>query len=477
MSGAVKSQELASLVARRLAERHGEFAVLGLGRSGVAVTRLLRAAGLAVYASDSSRSDAVRDAAERLEAEGASVQVGGHDIERLSRASVLIVSPGIPPDVPALATPRAAGVPIVSEVEVGLRLQPALRVIATTGTNGKTTTTAMIGHLLRALGHDAVDIGNIGTPVSEIGLREVAPTWASLEMSSFQLHDTPGMLPDVGVLTTLSPDHLDRYAGVDEYYADKRLLFANATSSSRWVVTGDNAMVTEMLRGVAGQVYQFSTERNDVDAWFDRSTGVLNVLGAPLVARDQLQLAGDHNVANALAALLAVIVADRSHNAPEARAKLAAAIATFKALPNRLEPVADRDGVLWLNDSKATNVASTQVAIAGMTRPTIVLLGGRHKGQPYTSLVPELARTAKAVLAYGESGQLITNDLEAPLRGRVPVEHLRDATFAQVVARARELSVPGDVVLLSPACSSYDMFNNYEERGHTFARLAREGAS
>jgi UDP-N-acetylmuramoylalanine--D-glutamate ligase len=317
-------------------------------------------------------------------------------LDRLSKASVLIVSPGIPPEVPALATPRAAGVPIVSEVEVGLRLQPALRVIATTGTNGKTTTTAMIGHLLRALGHDAVDIGNIGTPVSEIALRDVAPTWASLEMSSFQLHDTPGLLPDVGVLTTLSPDHLDRYTSVDDYYADKRLLFANASSSSRWVVTGDNTMVTDMMRGVAGQVYQFSTVRTDVDAWFDRSADMLQVLGAPLVERDKLQLAGDHNVANALAALLAVMVADRVHNTPEARAKLAAAIATFKALPNRLEPVADHHGVLWLNDSKATNVASTQVAIAGMTRPTIVLLGGRHKGQPYTSLVPELARVAKA---------------------------------------------------------------------------------
>ena len=475
MAEALRSQELAALVARRLAERNGEFAVLGLGRSGVAATRLLRAAGLSVYASDSSTNDSVRDAAARLEKEGAAVQVGGHDLARLSRAVVVIASPGIPPDVPALATPRAAGVPIVSEVEVGLRLQPALRVIATTGTNGKTTTTALIGHLLRALGHEAVDIGNIGTPVSEIGLRTVAPTWASLEMSSFQLHDTPGLLPDVGVLTTLSPDHLDRYASVDEYYADKALLFANASASSRWVVTGDSELVADMMRGVAGQVYAFSTQRTDVDAWFDRSTGMLHVLGAPLVERSRLQLAGDHNVANALAALLAVMVADKSHTTTDARARLASAIATFKALPNRLEPVADRDGVLWLNDSKATNVASTQVAIAGMTRPTIVLLGGRHKGQPYTSLVPELFRVAKAVIAYGESGPIITSDLEGPLRGKVPVEHLHDATFAQVVARARALSAPGDVVLLSPACSSYDMFNNYEERGRTFAQLAQEG--
>ncbi|MEQ1693366.1 MAG: Mur ligase family protein, partial [Gemmatimonas sp.] len=207
-------QELAALVARRLAERRGEFAVVGLARSGSAAARLLRAAGLSVYASDASTSAAVQDAAAQLEREGAAVQVGTHDLARLARASVVIVSPGIPPDAPPLVAARAAGVPIVSEVEVALRLQPGLRIIATTGTNGKTTTTALIGHLLRALGHDAVDVGNIGTPVSEIGLRAVPPTWASLEMSSFQLHDTPGFLPDVGVLTTLSPDHLDRYASV-----------------------------------------------------------------------------------------------------------------------------------------------------------------------------------------------------------------------------------------------------------------------
>ncbi len=477
MSDSRSSHETAALVARRLAERRGEFAVIGLARSGTAAARLLRAAGLSVYASDASATDATREAAARLEADGAMVQVGGHDLARIARASVVVVSPGVPPDAPPVAAAHKAGVPVVSEVEIALRLQPALRIIATTGTNGKTTTTALIGHLLRALGHDAVDVGNIGTPVSEIGLRAVPPAWISLEMSSFQLHDTPGFLPDVGVLTTLSPDHLDRYPDVDAYYADKRRMFANASMSSRWVVSADSAAVEEMVRGIAGQLFRFSVQRTDVEAFFDRTSGMLHVLGAPLVAREALALAGDHNVANALAALLAVMVADRAHVTNGARERLAEAIARFRALPHRLEPVADRDGVLWLNDSKATNVASTQVAIAGMTRPTIVLMGGRHKGEPYRALVSELGRTAKAVLAYGEAGSLIAGDLEAPLHGRVPVEPMGDATFAEVVARARQLATPGDVVLLSPACSSYDMFANYEERGETFARLARGAAS
>jgi len=469
----MSSYELASLVARRLAERRGEFAVLGLARSGFAAARMLRAGGISVYASDASDTQSVRAAAATLEREGVSVHVGGHDLARIASASVLVVSPGVPPDAPAIAAAHAAGVAVVSEVEVGLRMQPALRLIATTGTNGKTTTTALIGHLLRGLGLDAVDVGNIGTPVCEIAMRAVPPTWASLEMSSFQLHDTPGLLPTVGVLTTLSPDHLDRYPDVASYYADKRRLFANASSTSRWVVSADNPEIAAMMSGVEGQISRFSTTRTDVDAYLDRTSGMLVVQGQPVVARASLALAGDHNVANALAALLAVSVADPAHATDDARSRMANAVRTFHALPHRLEPVADHDGILWLNDSKATNVASTQVALASMTRPTIVLLGGRHKGEPYHALRTELTRTAKAVLAYGEAAPQIFQDLQEPLRGVVQVEELRSASFADVIARAQVLAEPGDVVLLSPACSSYDMFANYEERGHRFGQLAR----
>ena len=472
MGDARTSQDVAALVARRLAERQGEFAVIGLARSGIAAVRLLRAAGLSVYASDTSKAEAVRSAGAMLERDGASVELGIHNVQRIAHCSVLVVSPGIPPTAPPIRAALSAGVPVVSEVEVGLRLLPALRYIAVTGTNGKTTTTALIGHLLRALGHEAADVGNIGSPVSELALMKTPPTWAALELSSFQLHDTPGIMPDVGVITTLSPDHLDRYGSVADYYADKKRLFANAEVSSRWVTTADSADVDALVAGIPGQWHRFSVHRTDVDGYYHRGSGMLHVFGEPLVARDTFALAGDHNVANALAALLAVMAADPLHRIPSARALLAKAIGTFGALPHRLEPVVDRHEILWLNDSKATNIDSTTVALASMSRPTIVLLGGRHKGESYTALVPELLRTAKAVLAYGEAGALITGDLEAPLHGRVSVEHCASDSFEQVMTRARALAVAGDVVLLSPACSSYDMFNNYEERGREFARLA-----
>jgi UDP-N-acetylmuramoylalanine--D-glutamate ligase len=465
---------LASEVARVLAMREGEVAVLGLGRSGVAAARLLRAAGLSVYASDAGSSDALAERAGQLQQEGIATRIDGHDLQRIARASVVVVSPGIPPSAPPLRAAHDARVPVVSEIEVALRLAPGVRVIATTGTNGKTTTTALVGHLLRALGRDAMDAGNIGTPVSEAILRDPAPKWLSLELSSFQLHDTPGLMPDVGILTNLSPDHLDRYTSATEYYADKRLLFANATPNSRWVVTADSLLVDEMMHGVEGQVCGFSTQRAQVDAWFDRAAGMLHVLGEPLVERGALSLAGDHNVANALAALLAVMIADPSHASADARRTLADAIATFHALPHRLEPVHEARGLLWLNDSKATNVNSALVAIEGMTRPTVLLLGGRHKGESYAALAEPIRRICRAVIAFGEASGEIVRDLEPALAGAVPVHRMVHAAFGEVIERAARIAIPGDVILLSPACSSYDMFANFEDRGQQFAALARE---
>jgi UDP-N-acetylmuramoylalanine--D-glutamate ligase len=459
-----------------------EVAVVGLGKSGVGAARLLARAGARVYASDAGSGDGVRAAAERLRGEGIASEAGGHDIERITRAAVVVASPGVPPEAPPLAAARAAGVPVVSEVEVALRFLPRTRIIAVTGTNGKTTTTALVGHLLRALGANAVDAGNIGTAVAAVALGE-HPAWIALEMSSFQLHDTPGIAPAVGVVTNLSPDHLDRYASVDDYYADKALLFRNAGEESRWVLNGDDAETLALpsrlpsigARGhLAGETHLFSLERHDADAFYDRERDALVVLEGVLLPRRELRLLGDHNVANALAASLAVMVADPAHRTDEARAALADGLRSFRALGHRLESVAEVGGVLWINDSKATNVSSTLVAVRGMTRPAVVLLGGRHKGEPYTALAEPLRRAARAVIAYGEAGSIIERDLAPPLAGAVPVERM-GSDFGEVMARARALARPGDAVLLSPACSSYDMFRNYEERGAAFRRLAEEG--
>jgi UDP-N-acetylmuramoylalanine--D-glutamate ligase len=447
---------------------NGEIAVLGLGKSGTAVTRLLLGEGRRVYASDSGASSAASESAEKLKALGANAVSGAHDLERISRASLVVVSPGIPPEAPPLRAARDAGVPIVSEIEFALGYLQSAKIIAVTGTNGKTTTTALVGHILRGLGVDAVDAGNIGTALTEVALRDPKPAWIALEMSSFQLHDTPSLAPIVGVLTNLSPDHLDRYPSADEYYADKALLFANAGEHSRWVLNADDNRVQAMTARVAGKQYRFSLVR-EADAWFDSKSGRLMLFDNPLMERNELVLLGDHNIANALAAALAVYAADEAFQDDDARGRMRRALAAFRPLSHRLEIVGEYGGVQWINDSKATNVSSTLVAVEGMRRPTILLLGGRHKGEPYTALGEAIRRTVKHVIAYGEAGPKVEKDLT----GIVPLDRL-DADFEAVIRRARELAVPGDAILLSPACSSFDMFRNYEERGARFRELAAE---
>jgi len=438
--------------------RGGVVAVVGLGKSGVAATRLLAREGARVYASDASAQpyaavDGLRELA------GVEVQTGGHDLAKITAAAGLVVSPGVPPDAPPLAAARAAGLEIVSELDLGWRALVGVRAIAVTGTNGKTTTTALVAHLLRTAGLAAEAGGNIGRPLADIALSGEHYQWLAVEVSSFQLHDSPHFAPQVGILTNLAPDHLDRYPSIDAYYADKRLLFRNARPESVWVLNGDDHAVLELARGAAGAQRRFSL-RGPADAWYDAASRRLLLGNAPLLARDDLALLGDHNVANALAAALAV------RETGAAPGQIAAGLRSFRALPHRLEPVADTGGVQWINDSKATNIASTVVAIEAMTRPFVLLLGGRHKGEPYTRLGPLLKDKCRLVIAYGEAGPLVEKDLQ----GAVPLE--RGTTFADVMARARRAARSGDVVLLSPACSSYDMFKNYEERGATFRRLA-----
>lgn len=438
-----------------------EIAVLGLGRSGVAATRLLRQAATPVYASDSGQSPALLASAAELRALGASVELGGHDLARIARAALCVVSPGIPPDAAPIAAARRARVPIRAEAELGLLALPGVQYIAVTGTNGKSTTTALIGHLLGRAGHRALAVGNLGTPLSEVALEPVKPEWLAIELSSFQLHDMKELRPAVGVLTNLAPDHLDRYATLADYYADKQRLFLLAGPESMWVSNADDPASRAMLSRVAGRQQHFSVAGR-ADGWYDRDAGLLRIGAAPLLPREELMLLGDHNVANALAAVLAV------HATGAELADLADGLRSFTALPHRLEPVGEVDGVLWINDSKATNIASTEVALAALSRPFVLLLGGRHKGEPYTRLGPLLRGRCRAVIAFGEAKPIVLRDLAG-----LGVTLVEAGSFEQVMARARELATLGDAVLLSPACSSYDMFHNYEERGKRFREIVQ----
>jgi UDP-N-acetylmuramoylalanine--D-glutamate ligase len=266
--------------------RGREAAVVGLARSGRAAALLLRRLGNPVYASDVATGPALEETAAALRGVGCQVQLGGHDLDRIRRSALMVISPGVPPESPPYRAAAEGGASIVSELDLGARLLPATRLVCVTGSNGKTTTTALIAHLLRAAGlSDSDAAGNIGNPVCEVAMRGNPPACLALECSSFQLHDSPALSPAVGVVTNLSPNHLDRYDSLEAYYGDKALLFRNATAESRWVVNGDDPAVMAMVRGVAGRVEPFSLENRLAAGWYDRSAGWLVLRGTPLVRR------------------------------------------------------------------------------------------------------------------------------------------------------------------------------------------------
>jgi len=440
--------------------------VLGLARSGLAAARLALARGARVYASDAGDSPAARQAAEEIRALGGEAETGGHDLGRLARCGRIVLSPGIPPTAKVLREPSIAHVPVIAEVEFAYGLLGS-RVIGITGTNGKTTTTALAAHLLQTAGIDAPAGGNIGTALSELALREPQPALAVVEVSSFQLAGTRDFAPEIGVLTNLAPDHLDWYPDVEAYYADKARLFRNARPESRWVLNAEDARARGLAGDAPGERYHFrvaSPPPPEELGGYVTEDGRLKLRmqaerDEPLVHRSELRILGAHNAANALAAAITARLAGAPVEA------IREGLRTFRAPPHRLEPVGEYEGVLWVNDSKATNVSSTLVAVRSMDRPFVLLLGGRHKGEPYTALLPDVGR-ARRVVAFGEAAEIVERDLAE----HVPVARV-DGPFDEVVRSARAFAREGDAVLLSPACSSFDMFANYEERGRAFVEL------
>ena len=447
------------------------IAVLGLARSGVAAVELALANGIDVYAADASDTEQLRGRVGEWAGREVEVELGRIDVEKLLKVDAMVVSPGIPPKTPPLDDPRLSKVQRISEVEFASRFLTS-RIIAITGTNGKSTTTALVGHLLDTGKVSAVVAGNIGNALSNVALQDPQPSWVVVEVSSFQLADIDKFTPSIGAVTNLAPDHLDRYESVEAYYADKQKLFRNSSIDAIWVLNGDDQQVLDLAGDALGRrlMFRLSTPLEDGEhGAFITSDGDLMLkvdsLRTKLVNASELQILGRHNQANALAAALIAIGTGMPLEA------LREGLRTFGGLPHRLQVVSNAGGVMWINDSKATNVSSTTVALESMTRPTVLLLGGRHKGEPYTTLLPYM-HSVKRVLAYGEAAPTVVNDLE----GKIEVEHVK-GTFDDVMARAAAIAEAGDAVLLSPACSSFDMFRNYEERGDAFARIASEVAN
>jgi UDP-N-acetylmuramoylalanine--D-glutamate ligase len=356
----------------------------------------------------------------------------------------------------------------ISEPELAVRFYSG-QLIAVTGTNGKTTTTLLTAHLLREGGLRAAAGGNVGgglaPAASDLALLPEPPDWYVLEMSSFQLAGVDRFRPDIGVVTNLSPDHLDYYERVEDYFADKARLFRNATEESLWVVPYGDASVAALMAEAAGRRHTFGGPAEEASAGVEGGFLWIAVdeQATPLLPASELPLLGAHNVLNALAAAVAARLAGLSPDA------IARGLRSTRPLPHRMQPVAEADGVVWVNDSKATNVAATLSALASVDRPVVLLLGGKDKGESFAPLAEGMTGRVRLAIAFGATGPRIAREIG----DAVPLE-LMGTDFRAVVARAAESARPGDMILLSPACSSFDMFDSYEHRGREFTALAEE---
>jgi UDP-N-acetylmuramoylalanine--D-glutamate ligase len=438
--------------------------VVGAARSGVAAAKLLARRGARVVLTDLK---AEIDAAGELTAAGVLLELGGHDVELLERADLIVLSPGVPSRQPAIERARASGVPVIGELELASRWLQG-RVIAVTGTKGKSTTTTLIGRMLEEGGARVAVGGNIGLALSAQVDASTPDTLHVVEVSSFQLEGTDTFHPWVAVLLNFSPDHLDRHASVEEYSEAKARIFANQVPSDWAVVNADDPHVLELARrGRARQLRFGGPALEEGIAVTDRA--VVRRAGSseePLVPLPSVKLLGQHLLADvAAAAGVATIVG----TSPAAMQR---AVEGFSGLEHALEPVAEVHGVRFVNDSKATNIEAARRAIESFHGELVVILGGKYKGGDFRDLRGPLATRALAVVAIGEAAPLVT----AALEGAVAVRGA--ATMHDAVRAAYASASPSGTVLLAPACASFDMFRDYAERGRVFkeavAALKRE---
>ena len=438
--------------------------VVGLARSGVAAAKLLCREGAIVTATDVRPASALAAAVAELLSLGVRFELGGHDSAAFL-AELIVVSPGVPLAGFELSAAREAGVPIIGEAELAFRFvrEP---VVAITGTNGKSTTTALIGHLLASAGKRVFVGGNLGTPFCERVLSGGDLDFSVVELSSFQLEAVDAFRPHVAVLTNLTPDHLDRYPDADAYYEAKRAIFRMQESSDFAVVNSGDPKTVALQAGARSTAFTFGGASGDDWAGARDEGAALRVAALPDMRGEAESyedlgkaLRGKHNRENAMAAIVAARLCGVS--AEEIRAALPA----FGGLPHRLELVRARGGVEWLNDSKATNVDSAFVALAALQGPVIWIAGGLGKGAPYAPLRPLIAGRVKSILTIGSDADAIA----AQLGDLAPVAPC--GTLEEAVREAERRAAAGDAVLLSPACASYDQFTSYVHRGETFRTL------
>jgi UDP-N-acetylmuramoylalanine--D-glutamate ligase len=436
--------------------------VVGIGLSGVAAAALLHKRGAKIVLTDDKSEEELKETMEQLGEMSVDRRVGGIRSDSLLDSDLIVISPGVPSDLPQIEQARRAGVEIISEIELAYSFCTA-PVVAVTGTNGKTTTTMLVHHIVTHAGLRAGLAGNIETAFSEV-VDEGPFDVIVLEVSSFQLENIQVFRPHVGVLLNISPDHLDRYRHMEDYITAKLLLFKNQSATDFSVLNRDDDTVASVAHGLPSNVLGFSRNIEVEQGVFLRGDRLITRFRGSeqeVMQLKDIPLLGRHNVENVLAAIAATLPLRLPFHCYQK------AVACFPGAEHRLEKVREMDGVLFVNDSKATNIGALEKSLESFDRPIILIAGGRGKKSSYRVLRALFEEKVKALIVMGEDAPL----LEAALGDIVPTSN--EDTLPEAVRRAAALAQPGDCVLLAPACASFDMFRDYKHRGQVFKEAVR----
>jgi UDP-N-acetylmuramoylalanine--D-glutamate ligase len=434
--------------------------VVGLARTGVVTSLFSAGYGAIVTATDEKPESDLAEVAAKLRAAGVELEFGVPSQATFLEQDLIVLSPGVPAKLPQLELARSRGIPVWSEIELAWRFLRG-KLIGITGSNGKTTTTSLVAHILTTAGIHTLVGGNIGVPLLALVESSTDSTVTVAEISSFQLETIAEFRPEIGVLLNLTPDHLDRHGSFDEYARVKMRMFENQLDRDAAVLNADDPEVTRRMP-TGPHIFWFSRQKRVASGTFLRDGQIFfRAEGAeiPLALRDEIPLRGEHNVENVLAACAAAYLAGAEP------AAIASGVKTFRGVEHRLELVAEIGGVAFYNDSKATNVDASLKAIEAFPGPLLVILGGKDKGAPYIPLREPLQQRARLAILIGEAAEEIASELSRA----VPLEHA--GTLDRAVQIAADSARAGDTVLLAPACSSFDQFENYEHRGRVFKEL------
>jgi UDP-N-acetylmuramoylalanine--D-glutamate ligase len=443
--------------------------VVGLGKSGLAAALFLRRKGAQVTVSDVRSAAALAHDLPALLDQGIMVEAGGHGLLTFRRQDLIVVSPGVPLDTPELVQVRNFGLPVIGELELAARFL-AGKTLAITGSNGKTTTTTLCGEILAAA-HFRVHVGgNIGVPVIALVDDSREDGWSVLEVSSFQLETTYQFRPDIAVILNITPDHLDRHGSMENYIAAKERIFANQGPEDALVLNADDDAASRAAARTKSRLFWFSRTRIIRQGAFIYDGAIYfraTEQSAPefILKVESIPLKGQHNIENVLAAVCAARLADVASDA------IRRAVEAFRAVEHRLEFVATVNGVDYYNDSKATNVDAAMKAIAAFPSGIHLILGGKDKNSDYRLMRPLIQERVTAIYTIGAASEKIITHLE----GSAPI--VNSGTLDVAVTKAADAAQPGEIILLAPACSSFDQFQNYEQRGQVFKDLvfARRG--